>query len=50
MEPPTRFDARNVRSEKDEVLAAIQPQSEENALKHSFSDPNVPAKTAAEQS
>lgn len=36
MEPPTRFDARNVGSEKDEALAAIQPQSEENALKNSF--------------
>jgi glucose-6-phosphate 1-dehydrogenase len=35
MEPPTRFDAHNVRSEKDEVLAAIQPQSEEDALKNS---------------
>jgi glucose-6-phosphate 1-dehydrogenase len=35
MEPPTRFDAHNVRSEKDEVLAAIQPQREEDALKNS---------------
>jgi glucose-6-phosphate 1-dehydrogenase len=35
MEPPTRFDAHNVRSEKDEVLAAIQTQSEEEALKNS---------------
>lgn len=35
MEPPTRFDAHNVRSEKDEVLTAIQPQSEEDALKNS---------------
>jgi glucose-6-phosphate 1-dehydrogenase len=35
MEPPTRFDFHNVRSEKDEVLAAIQLQSEEHALKNS---------------
>ena len=35
MEPPARFDAHNVRSEKDEVLAAIQIQSEEEALKNS---------------
>jgi glucose-6-phosphate 1-dehydrogenase len=35
MEPPTRFDAHNVRSEKDEVLAAIQLQSEEEALRNS---------------
>jgi glucose-6-phosphate 1-dehydrogenase len=35
MEPPTHFDAHNVRSEKDEVLAAIQTQSEEEALKNS---------------
>src|SRR5205807_6914130 len=28
MEPPTRFDAHSVRSEKAEVLAAIQTQSE----------------------
>src|ERR1700726_1948353 len=35
MEPPTHFDAHNVRSEKDGVLAAIQTQSEEEALKNS---------------
>jgi glucose-6-phosphate 1-dehydrogenase len=35
MEPPTRFDAHNVRSEKGEVLSAIQAQSEEEALKNS---------------
>jgi glucose-6-phosphate 1-dehydrogenase len=35
MEPPTRFDAYAVRSEKAEVLAAIQTQSEEEALKNS---------------
>src|ERR1700719_1846798 len=35
MEPPARFDAHNVRSEKDKVLAAIQIQSEEEALKNS---------------
>jgi len=35
MEPPARFDAHNVRSGKDEVLAAIQIQSEEEALKNS---------------
>src|ERR1700731_2385832 len=35
MEPPARFDAHAVRSEKAEVLAAIQTQSEADALKHS---------------
>jgi glucose-6-phosphate 1-dehydrogenase len=35
MESPARFDAHNVRSEKDEVLEAIQIQSEEEALKNS---------------
>jgi glucose-6-phosphate 1-dehydrogenase len=35
MEPPIRFDAHSVRSEKADVLAAIQPQSEADALKNS---------------
>jgi glucose-6-phosphate 1-dehydrogenase len=35
MEPPARFDAHTVRSDKAEVLAAIQTQSEEEALKNS---------------
>ena len=35
MEPPIRFDAHSVRSEKADVLAAIQPQSESDALKNS---------------
>jgi glucose-6-phosphate 1-dehydrogenase len=35
MEPPAKFDAHAVRSEKAEVLAAIQTQSEEDALKNS---------------
>jgi glucose-6-phosphate 1-dehydrogenase len=35
MEPPARFDANTVRSEKAEVLAAIQTQSPEEALKNS---------------
>jgi glucose-6-phosphate 1-dehydrogenase len=35
MEPPIRFDANSVRSEKADVLAAIQPQSETDALKNS---------------
>jgi glucose-6-phosphate 1-dehydrogenase len=35
MEPPTRFDARSVRTEKGDVLAAIQQQSEKEALKNS---------------
>src|SRR6266513_2270695 len=34
-EPPARFDAHAVRSEKAEVLAAIQTQSESDALKNS---------------
>jgi glucose-6-phosphate 1-dehydrogenase len=35
MEPPIRFDARSVRTEKADVLAAIQTQSEEEALRNS---------------
>jgi glucose-6-phosphate 1-dehydrogenase len=35
MEPPAKFDAHAVRSEKAEVLAAIQLQSEEEALHNS---------------
>jgi glucose-6-phosphate 1-dehydrogenase len=35
MEPPIRFDAHSVRSEKADVLAAIQTQSEEEALRNS---------------
>jgi glucose-6-phosphate 1-dehydrogenase len=35
MEPPARFDAHTVRSEKAEVLAAIQTQSEADALQNS---------------
>jgi glucose-6-phosphate 1-dehydrogenase len=35
MEPPARFDAHSVRTEKGEVLSAIQTQTEEEALKHS---------------
>ncbi|MDE2376496.1 MAG: glucose-6-phosphate dehydrogenase [Bradyrhizobium sp.] len=35
MEPPSRFDARAVRNEKAEVLAAIQHQSETEALRNS---------------
>src|SRR5260221_12274920 len=35
MERPARFDAHDVRSEKDEVLAAIQTQTEQEALKNS---------------
>jgi glucose-6-phosphate 1-dehydrogenase len=35
MEPPAKFDAQAVRSEKAEVLAAIQTQTEEEALRNS---------------
>jgi glucose-6-phosphate 1-dehydrogenase len=35
MDPPAKFNAHAVRSEKAEVLAAIQTQSEEEALKNS---------------
>jgi glucose-6-phosphate 1-dehydrogenase len=35
MEPPAKFNAHSVRSEKAEVLAAIQTQSEEEALRNS---------------
>jgi glucose-6-phosphate 1-dehydrogenase len=36
MEPPAKFDAHTVRSEKAEVLTAIQTQSEADALKNSI--------------
>jgi glucose-6-phosphate 1-dehydrogenase len=35
MEPPIRFDAHSVRAEKADVLAAIQTQSEADALRNS---------------
>jgi glucose-6-phosphate 1-dehydrogenase len=35
MEPPIRFDAHSVRTEKADLLAAIQTQSEEEALRNS---------------
>jgi len=35
MEPPVKFDAHSVRSEKGEVLSAIQTQSEQEALENS---------------
>jgi glucose-6-phosphate 1-dehydrogenase len=35
MEPPARFDAQAVRTEKGEVLSAIQTQTEDEALKNS---------------
>ena len=35
MEPPVKFDAHSVRSEKGDVLSAIQAQSEEEALRNS---------------
>jgi glucose-6-phosphate 1-dehydrogenase len=35
MEPPTKFDAHSVRSEKADVLAAIQAQTEAEALQNS---------------
>jgi glucose-6-phosphate 1-dehydrogenase len=35
MEPPIRFDAHSVRTEKGEVLEAIQAQTEEEALRNS---------------
>jgi len=35
MEPPSRFDAHSVRSEKGEALASIQTQTEAEALKNS---------------
>jgi len=35
MEPPVKFDAHSVRSEKAEVLSAIQTQSEQEALQNS---------------
>jgi glucose-6-phosphate 1-dehydrogenase len=35
MEPPVKFDAHSVRSQKAEVLSAIQPQGEQEALRNS---------------
>jgi glucose-6-phosphate 1-dehydrogenase len=35
MEPPNKFDAHSVRSEKGEVLSAIQTQTEQEALQNS---------------
>jgi len=35
MEPPVKFDAHSVRSEKGEVLSAIQTQTEQEALQNS---------------
>ena len=35
MEPPSKFDAHSVRSEKADILAAIQTQSEQEALQNS---------------
>jgi glucose-6-phosphate 1-dehydrogenase len=35
MEPPTKFDAHSVRSEKADILAAIQTQTEQEALQNS---------------
>jgi len=35
MEPPVKFDAHSVRSEKGEVLSAIQTQTEQEALENS---------------
>jgi glucose-6-phosphate 1-dehydrogenase len=35
MEPPAHFDAKDVRTEKGEVLSAIQTQTEDEALKNS---------------
>jgi glucose-6-phosphate 1-dehydrogenase len=35
MEPPSRFDAHSVRTEKGDVLSAIQIQSEQEALRNS---------------
>jgi glucose-6-phosphate 1-dehydrogenase len=49
MEPPARFDAHAVRSEKAEVLAAIQTQSEEEALRNSVRGQYLGGKVNGEQ-
>src|SRR5215471_15300496 len=49
MEPPTRFEARAVRNEKAEVLAAIQPQSEAEALKNSIRAQYVGGRVGSEE-
>jgi glucose-6-phosphate 1-dehydrogenase len=49
MEPPTRFEARAVRNEKAEVLAAIQPQSEADALKNSVRAQYVGGRVGGEE-
>jgi len=46
MEPPSRFDAHSVRSEKAEVLAAIQGQTEQEALRNSVAASIVPDASA----
>jgi glucose-6-phosphate 1-dehydrogenase len=45
MEPPIRFDAHSVRTEKADVLAAIQIQSEEEALRNSVRGQYLGGKT-----
>jgi len=45
MEPPARFDAYTVRSQKAEVLAAIQAQSEQDALTNSVRGQYTAGKT-----
>jgi glucose-6-phosphate 1-dehydrogenase len=46
MEPPIRFDAHSVRGEKADVLAAIQPQSETEALRNSVRGQYLAGRTA----
>ncbi len=45
MEPPIRFDAHSVRSEKADVLSAIQVQSEADALRNSVRGQYLAGKT-----
>ena len=44
MEPPIRFDAHSVRAEKADVLAAIQLQSESEALQNPCAASTGPAR------
>ena len=49
MEPPVKFDAHSVRSEKGEVLSAIEVQSEEEALQNSVRGQYVAGKVGGDE-
>jgi glucose-6-phosphate 1-dehydrogenase len=49
MEPPAKFDAHSVRTEKSEVLASIQTQSPEEALRNSVRGQYVAGRVGGKQ-